>query len=81
MDRAVREHGIEVVRRCAPITCAICRRTPWAGAPIQVIQVILRHENVNTTRLHMGEVSLSEQERWMRVADNGDGQAPRLGAV
>jgi len=36
-----------------------------AGAPIQVIQAILRHQNVNTTRLYMSEVPLSEQERWM----------------
>jgi integrase len=40
-----------------------------AGAPIQVIQAVLRHENIATTRLYMGSVPISELERWMRAAD------------
>jgi hypothetical protein len=34
-----------------------------------MIQAILRHENVNTTRIYMGPVPIAEQERWMAAAD------------
>jgi integrase len=47
-----------------------------AGAPIQVIQAVLRHQNIATTRLYMGAVSASEQEQWMRAADD-PGAGPR----
>lgn len=41
-----------------------------AGAPIQVIQSVLRHRNIVTTRKYMGAVTLDEQARWMELADN-----------
>lgn len=40
-----------------------------AGAPIQVIQAVLRHASITTTRKYMGPVTVQEQARWMQAAD------------
>jgi integrase len=40
-----------------------------SGAPIQVVQAVLRHADIRSTRIYMGEVPLADQDRWMKAAD------------
>jgi integrase len=42
-----------------------------SNAPIHVIQAMLRHASVTTTRKYMGVVTVEEMARWMEVADTG----------
>lgn len=40
-----------------------------AGAPIHVIQAMLRHASVTTTRVYMGDVTVDQMAEWMERAD------------